>query len=339
MKREKQPKINSLLQDTSFTNWAKESNKSDIAFWNHWIKQHPEHVDMIYTAKAMVLGVTFNKKIVQTSLVNSELDTVLGRINAGDKEVKARKFFTLNKIAQRYAAIAAVLILFVFVGNAVLNQSNEVIHKTAFGEIINLRLPDGTKVVLNGNSEIRYTKNNPRNINLDGEAYFKVKPILETNAKFWVNTNDLTVEVYGTEFNVNSRDEKTNVLLDEGSIHLLLNNGESKEMRPGEFVSYSEKKKEITHEKINSDLTYSTWKEGTFIFNNIKLSEVMKYVENTYGVSSKFQDSTLKNQTISGGIPNENLDICLNAIQKSTGVTISRKNNKLLIINSTINQN
>jgi ferric-dicitrate binding protein FerR (iron transport regulator) len=41
-----------------------------------------------------------------------------------------------------------------------------------------------------------------------------------------VLTDDIKVEVYGTQFNVRSRGQKTDVLLDEGIINLVLENGE-----------------------------------------------------------------------------------------------------------------
>ncbi len=334
MKKNKKPLIESLLNDSSFKNWATESNKNDIAFWNAWIKKHPEQVDDIYTAKTMVLGISFNQNPISQKKVNDELDAVLNRIDRNTLKGTNRKSGTLSSRITKYASIAAISVILFTVGSIFLNTSKEVVHKTAYGEIINLRLPDGTSVVLNGNSEIRYNKENPRKVTLDGEAYFKVKKTLSTNPKFWVNTTDLTVEVYGTEFNVNSREEKTNVMLDEGSIHLLLKNGESKKMVPGEFVSYSNEDNSVLHEKVNNSLTYASWREGTYTFNNITLQDVMKYVEHTYGLSSEFINDSLKTKTLSGGIPNENLEICLNAIQKSTGVKILREDNKLLIFNN-----
>lgn len=334
MKKSKKPLIESLLNDSSFKNWATESNKNDIAFWNSWIKKHPEQVDDIYTAKTMVLGISFNQDPISEKKVNDELSAVLNRINKNALKKASRKSRILSSRIVKYASIAAIGLVLMTVGSIMLNNSKEVVHKTGYGEIINLRLPDGTSVVLNGNSEIRYDKENPRKVMLDGEAYFKVKKVLATNPKFWVSTSDLTVEVYGTEFNVNSREERTNVLLDEGSIHLLLKNGESKKMVPGEFVSYSNEDNSVLHEKVNNSLTYSSWREGTYTFNNITLEDLMKYLEHTYGLSSEFVIDSLKGKTISGGIPNENLEICLNAIQKSTGVKILQEDNKLLIFNN-----
>ena len=56
----------------------------------------------------------------------------------------------------------------------------------------------------------------------------------ETQTKFEVITPDLTVEVLGTSFNVSSREEQTEVFLEEGKIRLDLGTEEDM-MQPGKL--------------------------------------------------------------------------------------------------------
>ncbi|MBU2946707.1 FecR family protein [Zobellia uliginosa] len=318
-----------LINDASFVNWAKNQNQNDVAFWKKWIAEHPDKIDTVYNAKAIVLGIQFNPVQIPENKINRELNDILAQIEPGEtaplKPNKKTSILTYLGIA------AAVVLIVTFVNRFSAEDSTIVTHKTVYGEIIDLKLPDGTSVVLNGNSEISYDKSAPRNINLKGEAYFKVKAIPSTQAKFWVNTKDLKVEVYGTQFSVNTRNEKTGVLLDEGSIQLLLGNGSTRKMIPGEMVSYSDDDKEVTHKKVTQDLSYSLWREGTYVFNNTSVYEVMRNVEHAYGLKTEFIDEELKNQKLSGGIPNQNLKICLSAIEKSTGTRIVVKDKRLLI--------
>tara|TARA_R110002167_G_scaffold54785_29_gene156120 strand:+ start:2009 stop:3022 length:1014 start_codon:yes stop_codon:yes gene_type:complete len=327
--------LNSLLSDPSFENWVRKTNKNDLLFWNEWILSHPDQIETIDTARSIILGITFKSKGISSEEVDMALTAVLKKVNNTRSftrpVVRSARVISLLKYG---AAAAAALVLFVLIANMKVNT--EVIHKTGYGETIDLTLFDGTSVTLNGNSEIRYDKKNSRSITLHGEAYFKVKSIPATHAKFWVNTEDLQVEVYGTQFQVNTRDMKTNVVLDEGSIHLLLKNGISKNMVPGDFVSFSKEKDQITHKKVTHELEYILWRKGTYIFNNTNLKEVMKYVEHTYGVSYEFADKELEAKKITGGIPNHNLNICLSAIEKSTGTKIVLKDKRLLI---TTNEN
>jgi len=326
-----------LLNDSSFKNWANQNNQNDMKFWEAWIGNHPDKVETIYTAKLIITGICFNKSSLHEGKINMELDSVLNQISSKEKKKPVRLKRMLSPRIRNYAAVAAIGILFIVLGNLFNKGTSEIIHKTAFGEIIDLKLPDGTSVVLNGNSEIKYDKGNSRDIELKGEAYFKVNSIPSTNAKFWVNTNDLRIEVYGTQFHVNTRESKTDVLLDEGSIHLVLQNGAIKKMVPGEFVSFSKTNNIVTHKKVTPELPYSLWREGTYVFNNITLEEVLKNIEHAYGVDVEFIDEELKQLPLTGGIPNQNLKICLSAIEKSTGTRIVHKDNRLILFKNSTN--
>ncbi len=334
MKEDNQSLLDSLLNDSSFKNWAIKSNKNDIVFWNAWIENNSDEIETVYDARAIILGISFEKNTIDEDRVNEKLDLVLDRIKRSDgatiSDIPKKRF---GSNVKRFVAVAAVALVFMAPTFNVFDSSQDVVHKTAFGETIDLKLPDGTLVVLNGNSEIRYNKENPRDVSLKGEAYFKVKPKYSTHAKFWVNTEDLRVEVYGTQFNVNTRNKKTDVVLDEGSIHLLLKNGSSEKMLPGEYVSYSNKSQIVTRNIVSDELPYALRRGETYMFNKMKLGEVMKYIEHTYGMPSEFDDKALQEKVISGGIPSENLEICLMAIQKATGIKIITKESTLLIFN------
>ncbi|CAZ98255.1 FecR family protein [Zobellia galactanivorans] len=328
MSKEELSLLEILIDDISFVNWAKNHNQNDVAFWNKWIGQHPDKIETVYNAKAIILGIKFNKTQVSETKIDQALSDILALVEVEEKSINKERF---SFITVKYMAMATTLVLMISLAYIFIPADTTVTHTTLFGEIIDLKLPDGTSVILNGNSQISYDKSSPRNINLSGEAYFKVKAIPSTKAKFWVNTKDLKVEVFGTQFHVSTRNNKTGVLLDEGCIELLLGNGTSQKMKPGELVSYSNEDKAITHDRVTQELSYSLWREGTYIFNNTSVYEVMKNIEQAYGLKTEFIDEELKHQKLTGGIPNQNLKICLSAIEKSTGTRIVEKDNRLLM--------
>jgi len=231
----------------------------------------------------------------------------------------------------RVAAAIVVLIAVSFLFNLFL-QPKEIVHKTAFGERLNFTLPDGTEVDLNAHSTLKYFSDNPRKVQLQGEAFFRVKKKPESGAKFLVVTDELTVEVLGTVFNVNSRDELTQVVLEEGKVVLKMNNGIQKEMKPGNLVSFSSKMNKVVEEKqtVRVEL-HTSWKDGTLIFDNLPLRKAMQKIEETYGLKVVFQNEESGNKTINGGVPMENLDICIKTIEKSAGVIIEKIDNQLVI--------
>ena len=83
-----------------------------------------------------------------------------------------------------------------------------------------IKLPDGSLVQLNANSTLsfdtQWDASADRCVWLNGEAFFEVEKKPETKQKFKVITADLTVEVLGTEFNINSHHQQTRVFLQEG---------------------------------------------------------------------------------------------------------------------------
>lgn len=326
--------LNRLLDDSSFINWVNNTNRNDINYWNSWIEANPNAIGKVDTAKAIILGINFDKKLPSDDLVASELAMVLPNLTSFGKDpVDTKNTFPFKRLLS-LAAAAVVLLLFSWSGFYYYTNTTHTIHKTNYGEIIDLKLPDGTSVVLNGNSEITYKKNNPRNIFLKGEAYFKVKSIPSTNAKFWVHTEDLKVEVLGTQFHVNTRKKKTNVVLDEGSIHLEFDNGEVKKMVPGELVTFSKVSEKMSHTKVSNNTSYALWRDGTYTFNEISLQEVMSNIEYTYGVKVTYEHPELKKLLITGGVPNQNLKICINAIELATNTRIIHKEDTLLIQNN-----
>ena len=168
--------LEDLLDDESFRNWVHESNQNDVAFWKDWIQKHPEHIDKVYTAKAMILGISFKKNTIDTKEIDESLQSVLDSISKPTRK-KSAKLITYTRYAMSIAAVG--LILFFSILNFV-GTSDEIHYKTGFGEVANIKLQDGTLVTLNGNSELSYRKDEPRNVTLNGEAYFKVKPIPST---------------------------------------------------------------------------------------------------------------------------------------------------------------
>src|SRR5690606_13352531 len=100
---------------------------------------------------------------------------------------------------------------------------------TPKGGTYQITLPDGSKVWLNANSTLKYPSRfggKERVVELEGEAYFDVSQQSTANSRqasfvpFLVKTNNQTVEVLGTEFNISAYadDPVTKTTLVEGSV-------------------------------------------------------------------------------------------------------------------------
>tara|TARA_R110001592_G_scaffold70341_2_gene215661 strand:- start:15469 stop:16461 length:993 start_codon:yes stop_codon:yes gene_type:complete len=319
--------INDFLEDASFENWALQNNGTDINFWEFWIANNPDKRELVDKASDLVLGISFDKKFVSKEKVALEWKKLESKI-----EFKKPKLNTKRKVKYLHAFSAAAASIAILVFIAVHFMNEKIIHKTNYGEILNIKLQDGSNVTLNSNSSLSYYRNEIRKVWLSGEAFFQVDKKKTTNAKFWVFTDDLSVEVYGTSFNVNTKKKKTDVFLEEGSIWLSLKNGENKKMIPGNYISYSSKKNEILEDtNIINPIVKTSWKEGSLLFENLSLEKAMEKIEESYGYSIIFKDDDSKNTLITGAVPITNIDICIKAIEKSVDVTIIKKDNSLII--------
>ena len=90
------------------------------------------------------------------------------------KSLSAKVYYRLGAAAAAILLIVACTWLIQFK-----TRNGEVFQYTAYNEIREFRLPDSSLVVLNGNSSVRYSQSwkygATRVVNLDGEAYFKVR--------------------------------------------------------------------------------------------------------------------------------------------------------------------
>ena len=326
MTKKKYNTINDFLDDGSFENWALQNNGTDINFWEFWIANNPDKEELVNKARDLVLGVSFNTNFLGAGKIALEWNKLEAKIQA--KKIKPKRKVRFLK----QFSVAASLLLLISVGFYSLNNNSKITHKTNFGEILNIKLQDGSDVTLNSNSSLSYYKNESRKVWLSGEAFFQVDKKVVTNAKFWVLTDDLSVEVYGTSFNVNTKKKKTDVFLEEGSIWLKLKNGIDKKMIPGNYISYSSKKNQILEDKnIFNPTTKTSWKDGSLLFENLSLEKAMEKIEESYGFAIVFKEDKSKNILITGAVPITNIDICIKAIEKSVDVTITKKDNSLII--------
>lgn len=206
------------------------------------------------------------------------------------------------------ALLLAVGIAYYFVGY----RSSQRQIATGPNETRTLVLPDASVVTLNEDSELRYTatwdEEHPREVWLTGEAYFLVQHT-DTDQKFIVYTNEVAVEVLGTEFNVHSRDEHPEVTLTSGSVQLTTLHQDTEDritMVPGEQVVLTEARR-FRKTKTNAEV-YTAWRQQELLLDNTPLSRVAELLHRQHGVTVVIQDSTLNDVTITGTYPNRNID-------------------------------
>ena len=243
------------------------------------------------------------------------------------ESIEAKKISLFSRYRIQWAAAVILLISSVSIWSFSQFYPSKITIQTAFGEKKEVSLPDNTIVTLNANSKLTYHKRFEREIWLEGEAFFDVSPRYQSKESFQVHTSDLTIEVLGTSFNVNSHQEETKVFLEEGKIKLDLEDESEEEilMEPGELLVYSAKKGGNFEKTSANALNHTSWTEGAAIMNMIPLKDVLKRMEDIYGVMFKIEDEELLSKEVRVAVPVENLSIAIDALETVLGKKLKTK--------------
>lgn len=242
-----------------------------------------------------------------------------------DKKV-ATPFF--KKIVGAFSRVAAILILPLFLAlgflffqfNEYLFQKNVYVEVSSpTGARTHLNLPDGSDVWLNGDSHIRYPAvfNNFREIEIDGEAFFKVKS--DKEHPFLVSANGIYVQATGTEFNVLAYNDEAeiSVILKEGKVAVLdSHQSELKKMEAGYQLNYLKKNGTIIYSEINAE-DYSGWIQGRLIFRNASMTEVVNRMERWYGIDIEIVDKELLQLHFRATFIHENIEEAFKLLQST----------------------
>lgn len=162
---------------------------------------------------------------------------------------------------------------------------------------------------------------------MDGEVFFHVRKTPE-HSRFIVHLTDMDVIVTGTRFNVVNRHGVENILLQEGHVILRNKKGQQLPLTPGEFVSFNE---DLWQKKTVQPDSLMAWKEQKLVFNGTPLRELVTLVNDHYGVHLQLADSRIADSTISAILPNNNLEVLLQALDATAEYQVTRENDKIII--------
>lgn len=228
------------------------------------------------------------------------------------------------------ASLAAVLVIGLLLGSIATKmvsdesvKPEEIVFETPRGEKSLVRLPDGTVVWLNAKSRLVYQSFTSKNrtVELTGEAFFKVAR--DEHAPFFVKTNECTVEVLGTTFNVMAYDEfgRKEITLLEGMVNVQVRDVK-KGLDPGQALIFRDNKIRI----VAADTMRAVgWVSNKFNFYNIPLSELIKRLENWYDVDIQLENPSRREVNYTGTFKNEEtIWQVLDAIRVYTPISYTR---------------
>jgi len=240
----------------------------------------------------------------------------------------------------KWIAAAAVLLLVfltgIWLGNH-MPQKEQSVYSTIVvppGSRTQTTLPDGTTVWLNSGAKLRYPtcfSAGIREVYASGECYFEVAK--DKKNRFVVHCADLSVQVFGTTFNIkeNVETHETVISLLEGNIQVIDSRQQLvASLLPGKQLLYSEGKSVI---RDSQDLyTLTSWINNSLIFEDQPLQEVANYLQGWYGVSISLNPELAKSKhRYTFKVKTESLREVLNMISVVTPIAYKIEGEKVTI--------
>jgi len=316
-----------LLSDESFLSWYFGRNGEGDPEWTRWMNETPGRKQMVRDAIVLLESTLVPEQELPASQLQRAETELMQKI--GVQELPAARS---GLSAWRWMAAASILVL--LAGAMIvmrIRSGGEKVLITPYGQLMVQQLPDGSEVTINANSRVRYANNwkdgGEREVWVDGEAFFHVRKTWN-RSRFVVHADRFDVIVTGTQFNVVNRPRNANVMLHEGSVILHGRDGQQLNMAPGDFVQWDGKT--LSRREVQRDSVLA-WKDRTLFFDKTPLKEVVNIIEDQYGVKVQLADPSLGDSTITGMMPNNNLQRLLHAMQETKNFDVIQSDGRIEI--------
>ena len=181
-------------------------------------------------------------------------------------------------------------------------------------------LPDGTCVTLAQGSVLSYRMKDERRVKMEGKVFFDVAR--DEARPFEVDADGAFVRVLGTEFMVETPDDKVKVYVADGKVlfarnestdGVILTKGMSATLEAGDDTPVTD---------VVPDVNSIAWKRGSFIFEDMPLKDVLNCLSKHYKTSFAASDLSKR---LSGEFYTDDLDLIIELIESALDVTIIRK--------------
>ena len=172
-------------------------------------------------------------------------------------------------------------------------SSTQVLYNTITtprGGQYRLELADGSKVWLNAASSLRFPTifmGSNRTVELAGEGYFEVAH--NAAMPFLVKTGEITVQVLGTHFNINSYEDEPVIrtTLIEGAVNVTKKE-KAIRLSPGQQAVLDNAGELVLNKHINTDEIIA-WQQGYIHFENADLKTILRQVARWYDIEIAYE--------------------------------------------------
>ncbi|SHM76586.1 FecR family protein [Cyclobacterium lianum] len=341
--------VEDFMLDPEFKKWVLAPDEESSAFWEGFLEKHPEKYENMKLARRALINLSRNVGEISDSRIEGIWTEINKFINEPEKEQAEGKTIsissesTLRSFADRQQHIAyrsghqfyrvAGILFLVFSLGILFNLLREHPEEEAVeiplvyeeysvppGVKSTLRLQDGSRVILNSGSSLRYVKNfeaDKRELFLIGEAYFEVAK--DSLRPFVVKTGPVSTKALGTSFNITAyKNEPLEVSLLTGKVNVGLKFEKPQEviLMPGEGLNVVIDRQVHNKHRIKEEKVLA-WTRKTILFEQTPVEEAIRVLENWYGVQIEVLNRPERGVLLSGKFVDQTLEGVLEGLSYS----------------------
>jgi transmembrane sensor len=191
-------------------------------------------------------------------------------------------------ITMPFMRAAAMLLIFAGIISIILLMNpmaaEYITVKNPEQKVMFMQLPDSSRIWLNASGELKYAKDFIRNrrVQLNGEAYFEVKP--DKEHPFVVDAGKLQTTVLGTSFNINAylSDSMYSVAVISGLVQVKDDTKALARLTPSMKLEFNT----VSNKAIVSSIHESSvlaWTKGKLQFEGETFRDIVRRLEKWYG--------------------------------------------------------
>ncbi|MCG8310803.1 MAG: FecR domain-containing protein [Cytophagales bacterium] len=279
-----------------------------------------------------------NDEALLEKMNDSVTDTYVEKVKNRDRSIYAARL--ILKVAASIALIFMVAYAFYFESSqteeiekiSLIEKSNPIGRKST------IKLPDGSKVKLNSDSKIRYSKtfgSDSRDVILEGEAFFEVER--DITRPFIVRTGDVSTMVLGTSFNISAYANSDNikVAVVSGKVKVqtkayAANENEQTVYLTPNYMAIFGRQDRILNTSTFDLEEIAGWKDGIIIFNNAGIKEISEKLRQWYGVDIEIEhEAKMMDKRYTGRFENNSLEYVLKTISYTSDINFELENDKV----------
>ena len=313
--------IDDFVQDVYFRKWVYGSLPEHDHFWQTWLTTHPEQENTIEQARLVVLSLRIDEVYIDPNEIQEAIRQILDdRVVTRQLPVYQRTWFRIAASIVLLSGISYGVWQRFLIGteSGDIKMSPAITQSASHGRVI--VLPDGSKVTLEPNSDLTVNAgfdHDQREVTLIGEAFFEV---VKNPAKpFLVNTGKIVTRVLGTSFRIKAydRDSRISVSVSTGKVTVFKKRDLQTDqtflsdeviLNPNQQAVFVRAEEQFIKTLVERPvIVKATVQKNTFEFNETPVPQVLKILEEAYGVNVEYNAEVLSSCNLTASLNDQDL--------------------------------